>query len=148
MARRVFFSFNYDRDVWRVNQIRSIPNVTGIAAAGFQDSSLWEEARKKSDATIKRMIDKALEYTSVTVVCVGYGTADRKYINYEIEKSLERGNGLLAVQIHHLKNSKGETNFPGRIPSKIVAAGFKAYKYVNKERLAVWIEEAAKLAGK
>ena len=28
MARRVFFSFHYQRDIWRVNQIRSIPNVT------------------------------------------------------------------------------------------------------------------------
>ena len=36
----------------------------------------------------------------------------------------------------------------GGIPSQIEKAGFKAYKYVNKERLAVWIEQAAKLAGK
>ena len=28
-------------------QIRNIPNVTGTAAAGFQDASLWEEAKKK-----------------------------------------------------------------------------------------------------
>jgi hypothetical protein len=53
MARRVFFSFHYQRDIWRINQIRSIPNVTGCAAAGFQDASLWEEARKKSDATLR-----------------------------------------------------------------------------------------------
>ena len=40
MARRVFFSFHYQRDIWRVNQIRSIPNVTGCSAAGFQDASI------------------------------------------------------------------------------------------------------------
>ena len=32
MARRVFFSFHYQRDIWRVNQIRDTPNVTGVKA--------------------------------------------------------------------------------------------------------------------
>ena len=147
MARRVFFSFDY-RHVWKVNQIRSMTNVIGTAAAGFQDASLWEEAKKKGDKEIKNLIDKGLKNTTVTVVCVTRGTKDRKYINYEIDQSLDRGNGLVAVQIHHLKNQLGQTGSPGAIPSQIEANGFKAYKYTNKEALARWIEEAAKLAGK
>ncbi len=147
MARRVFFSFHY-KHVWKVNQIRSIPNVIGTAAAGFQDASLWEEAKKKGDKEIKKMIDDALTNTSVTVVFVTYGTAERKFINYEIDQSLERGNGLVAVQIHHLKDSNGEVGSPGAIPSKIESNGFKAYKYTNRDALAKWIEEAATIAGK
>lgn len=147
MARRVFFSFHY-KYVWKVNQIRSIPNVTGTAAAGFQDASLWEAAKKKGDDEIKRMIDQALANTSVTVVFITYGAQDRKYINYEIDQSLARGNGLVAVQIHHLKNQSGQTGSPGGIPVKIGANGFKAYKYTNKEALAKWIEEAARIAGR
>lgn len=147
MARRVFFSFHY-KHVWKVNQIRSMPNITGTAAAGFQDASLWEESKKKSDKAIKDLIDEGLKNTSVTVVCVTYGTANRDYINYEINQSLAKGNGLVAVQIHDLKDSNGETGAAGAIPSQIEANGFKAYKYTNKEDLAKWIEEAAKLAGK
>jgi len=147
MARRVFFSFHYDH-VWKVNQIRNIHNVIGSAAAGFQDASLWEEAKKKGDKEIKKMIDGALENTSVTVVFVTHGSSQRKYINYEIDKSLERGNGLVAVQIHHLKDQYGNTGSPGAIPHQIDANGFKAYKYTNSTALAEWIEEAAKLAGK
>lgn len=147
MARRSFFSFDY-KYVWKVNQIRSMPNVIGAAAAGFHDASLWEEAKKKGDSEIKRMIDKALENTSVTVVCVTHGTANRKYINYEIDKSLEIGNGLVGVQIHHLKDQNSQTGKPGTIPSQIKANGFKEYKYTTKEALSRWIEEAAKLAGK
>lgn len=147
MARRVFFAFHY-KYVWKVNQIRSMPNVIGTAAAGFQDASLWEEAKKKGDKVIKAMIDKALENTSVTVVCVTYGTVNRKYIKYEIDQSLARGNGLVAVQIHHLKAPNRETGGPGAIPYQIEANGFKAYKYSTKESLAKWIEEAARLAGK
>jgi antiphage defense system Thoeris ThsB-like protein len=147
MARRVFFSFHY-KHVWKVNQIRNIPNVTGTAAAGFQDASLWEEAKKKGDAEIKKMIDEGLKNTSVTVVFVTYGSKDRKYIDYEIDQSLAKGNGLVAVQIHHLKDQNGDTGSAGAIPSQIEANGFKSYKYSTKEKLADWIEEAAELAGK
>ena len=147
MARRVFFSFHY-KYVWKVNQIRNIPNITGTASAGFQDASLWEEAKKKGDREIKRLIDEGLKNTSVTVVCVTHGIANRKYINYEIDQSLARGNGLVAIQIHHLKDQNGQTGSPGAIPNQIEANGFKAYKYSNTEALARWIEEAAKIAGK
>ena len=148
MARRTFFSFNYTKDVWRVNQIRSMPNVIGTAAAGFQDASLWEEAKKKGDATIKRMIDKALKNTTVTVVCITRGTSPRKYINYEIDQSLARGNGLLGIQIHQLEDHKGNTTSVGSDPPQIEKNGFKIYNYVNKNKLSKRIEEAAKLAGK
>lgn len=146
MARRVFFSFHY-RYIWKVNQIRSMPNIIGTAAAGFQDSSLWESS-KGSPETIKRMIRDALKNTSVTVVCVTYGTKDRTYINYEIEQSLAGGNGLVGIQIHHLQDRDGSTGSPGAIPSQITANGFKAYKHTDKTRLAQAIEEAARIAGR
>lgn len=148
MARRTFFSFNYMKDIWRVNQIRNMPNIIGTAAAGFQDASLWEEAKKKGDKEIKKMIDNGLKNTSVTVVFITYGTSTRKYINYELDQSLVRGNGLLGVQIHDLKDQNGNTASAGAIPSQIEDNGFKAYKYSNKDRLAAWIEDAAKAAGK
>jgi CRISPR/Cas system-associated protein Cas7 (RAMP superfamily) len=147
MSRRTFFSFHY-KYVWKVNQIRNIPNITGTAAAGFHDASLWEEAKKKGDAEIKKMIDEGLTNTSVTVVFVTYGTKDRKYIDYEINQSLKKGNGLVAVQIHELKDQNGDAGSPGAIPAQIAANGFKAYKYTNTAKLADWIEEAAKIVGK
>ena len=148
MARRTFFSFHYQRDIWRVNQIRNIPNITGCAAAGFQDGSIWEEAKKKGDAAIRALIDKGLENTSVTVVCVGSRTAGRKYINYEIDRSIARGNVIFAVQIHHLKDQSGDTDPAGSIPAKIESNGHKAYKYTNHETLGKWIKDAAKAAGR
>jgi hypothetical protein len=77
-----------------VNQIRNISNVTGCAAAGFQDASVWEEAKKKGNSTIKALIHKGLENTAVTVVCVGYKTAGRTYINYEIDRPSGAGMAL------------------------------------------------------
>lgn len=148
MARRVFFSFHYQRDVWRVNQIRNLDQVIGVAAAGFADASLWEEAKKKGDATIKAMIDEGLKNTSVTVVCIGAATAGRKYIDYEINQSVARGNAIIGVQIHDLKNSGGNTDTVGATPVKLTAANAKIYKYVDHASLKKWIEDAATAAGK
>jgi hypothetical protein len=69
-----------------------------VAAAGFADASLWEKAKAKSDDAIKRLINDGLQNTSVTVVFIGAKTARRKFINYEIDKSIERGNGLVGIR--------------------------------------------------
>jgi MTH538 TIR-like domain (DUF1863) len=148
MPRRVFFSFHYQRDVWRVNQIRNLDQIVGTAAAGFTDASLWEEAKKKGDAVIKKMIDDALQNTSVTVVCIGSQTAGRQYINHEIERSIARGNAIFGLQIHHLKDRHGQSDPVGATPAKLVSAGASVYKYVDHPTLANRIETEAKKAGK
>lgn len=147
MARCVFFSFHYERDIWRVNQIRNLHNVVSCAAAGFQDASLWERTKRSGDAAIKRLIDDGLKGTTVTVVCIGYQTALRTYVNYEIQQSIARGNGLLGVQIYHLKDRSGQPSPAGAIPAKLSAGGYKSYKYVDHHRLKDWIEAAATAAG-
>ena len=76
--RRVFFSFHYQRDIWRVNQVRNAGIVDAQAAAGWSDASLWEEAKKKGDAAIKKLINDGLVGTSVTVVLIGSQTSERK----------------------------------------------------------------------
>jgi hypothetical protein len=148
MARRVFFSFHYQRDIWRINQIRNIGEIVGSSAAGFHDASLWEEAKKKGDASIKAMIDEGLKNTSVTVVCIGAATAGRKFINYEIDQSIARGNGIVGIQIHELKDRFGNSDNVGATPALLTQAGIQIYKYVNNERLKARIEEAAKATGK
>ena len=148
MARHVFFSFHYQRDIVRVNQIRNLPEVTDQAAAGFKDNSLWEKAKKKSDGAVKQLIDHGLIGSSVTVVCIGNKTAGRKFINYEIQKSIDRGNGIIGVQIHHLKNFAGEVDTAGDTPALLIRNGYKIYKYDDHSKLKTWIEAAAKAAGK
>ena len=118
------------------------------AAAGFQDASLWEEAKKKSDAAIKKLIDDGLLATTVTVVCIGARTAGRKFINYEIDQSISRGNGILGLKIHHLQDKDGNADSEGDIPYKLTSNGYKVRKYTDVDDLAKWIEEAFKAANK
>lgn len=101
MARRVFFSFHYD-DVTRVNIVRNSNKFTrqyeGVSR--FHDASLWEEAKRQGDASIKRLIDGGLKNTSVTCVLIGQETWRRPWVRYEIIKSFSRGNGLFGIRIH------------------------------------------------
>jgi hypothetical protein len=144
--RHVFFSFHYQRDIWRANVVRNSGAVIGEAAAGFRDASLWEETKKKGDAAIKKLIDDGLNGTSVTVVLIGAETANRKYVNYEIEKSIEIGNGLLGLRIHNIKDQNGNADYPGLIPAKLSGGGYPTYTWSTCEDFAKWVEEAYKAA--
>lgn len=141
MARRAFFSFHYKRDLWRVNIVRNSTVVEGTSAAGFHDASLWEEAKAKGDAAIKALIDQGLQGTSVTVVLIGTETASRKYVKYEIAQSIARGNGLLGVRIHNIKDNYGNTNSWGAAPEALVRAGAPIYEY-QYGKLGEWVETA------
>jgi len=146
MARRVFFSFHYDRDIWRANQVRNCNVVAGADVAGFFDHSEYEEAKKKGREGIERMILKNLKNTSVTVVLIGTETASRPWVKYEIKESVVRKNGLLGIYIHHLKDQDSNTSFfRGTKPAVPAGIDFPAYdwdKDLDKFRKA--IEEAGK----
>jgi MTH538 TIR-like domain (DUF1863) len=146
MARRVFFSFHYDNDVWRANQVRNANVVAGTDVAGFFDHSEYEEAKKKGNQAIARMILRNLEGTSVTVVLIGTETAGRPWVKYEIEQSIARKNGLLGIHIHHLKNSAQNWSlFGGTKPSVPYGIEFPTYDWDRDlDRFRRAIEAAGK----
>lgn len=147
MARRVFFSFHYQRDIWRTNVVRNANVVDGVAAAGFQDASLWEEAKKKGDDAVKKMIDNALVGTTVTVVLIGSETAQRKFVAYEIERSIARSNGLLGIYIDQIEDQSRRTTFRGAVPEALRRTGAPVYVW-DKGRFGEWVEAAANKAGR
>jgi hypothetical protein len=145
MARRVFFSFHYERDVWRVNVVRNSGVVEGVSAAGFQDASLWEEAKRQGDAAVKRLIDRGLGGTSVTVILIGAETASRRYVSYEIEQSIAQGNGILGIRINAIKDQNGQTDPMGPVPAALTNCGAPVYNW-EYGKLGEWVETAYKKA--
>jgi len=150
MARCVFFSFHYQRDIFRVNAVRnSFLTKGGYSIAGYQDRSLWEKAKSTNPLSLKRMINQALQGTTVTVVLIGAETANRPWVKYEIEKSLERRNGLLGIHIHNIRDAKtGRTDITGRNPLPFQYSTYNWVKDNGYANFAQWIERAAKQAGK
>jgi hypothetical protein len=139
-AYRTFFSFHYQRDIWRVNIVRNSNMIDGAAAAGWHDASLWEEAKRQGDAAIKRLIDKGLERTTITVVCIGAQTASRKFVAYEIEQSAQRGNVLLGVRIHQLRDRFGNTDTAGAVPPLLTAYRAPVINFTSADALGREIE--------
>lgn len=162
MARRVFFSFYYERDIWRANQVRNSWVTQDREASGFWDASLWEEAKKKEKAAIEKMIDDGLKNTSVSAVLVGEETAGREYVQYEIIQSYNKGNGLLGVYINKLENQDGVKDSKGANPFDSIYVEkdgkkvyfselYPTYDWVNDDgykNFGDWVETAAKKAGK
>lgn len=145
MARRVFFSFHYQRDLWRVNVVRNSGAIEGIAAAGFQDASLWEETTRKGDVAVKKLIDSGLDDTTVTVVLIGAETGNRKYVSYEVEQSVARGNGILGIRINNIKDKEGRTDPPGAVPASLIRIGAAVYAW-EYGKLGEWVDKAYKQA--
>lgn len=146
MARRVFFSFKY-LDVSRAMVVRNSWVTQGREAAGFVDAADFEKIRRQGDAAIKRWIDGQLQNTSVTVVLVGAKTCSSRWVKYEIDQSIARGNGLLGIDVSKIKDLAGNTSERcGEIPK-----GYKFYLWYKDDgfnNMGKWIEEAAKAAGR
>jgi len=162
MARRAFFSFHYERDSWRAGQVRNSWVTKDRESAGFWDAAAWEEVKKKTDAEIEKWIGEQLVGTSVTVVLIGAETSTRQYVGYEIQQSHNRGNGMLGIYIHDMKDPNSKTDSKGANPlsnwhverdSKKVLLSeiYPTYDWADDdgyENLGTWIEAAAKKAGK
>lgn len=146
MARKVFFSFKYE-DVSRAMVVRNSWVVQGREAAGFIDKAEFEKVKQQGDDAIRRWIDNQLAGTSVTVVLVGAKTCSSRWVKYEIEQSIKRGNGLIGIDVSKIKDFQGNTSERcSRIPQ-----GYNFYLWNNDEgykNIGSWVEQAAKDAGK
>ena len=142
MARKVFFSFHYGKDISRANVVRKSWVTKDKGTAGFLDASLWEEAKAKGEAAIKKLIDDQMVGTTVTAVLIGSQTSERAYVQYEINKSIERGNGLLGIYVHNIRDLSSSVAPKGLNP---LASRYSTYDWVagnGYANLGSWVEAA------
>src|SRR5215208_3350214 len=98
MARKIFHSFRYKYDSWRVQTIRQIGSIEGqtlLSANG------WEQVKKGGD------------------------TAIENWINHEMRKGWADGKGVLGIYIHNLKDANGDQAARGRNPLDDVTVSTK-----------------------
>ncbi len=164
MARRVFFSFHFERDYWRAGQIRSHwLTKPDRESAGYWDATKWEAVKKEGDEAIKRWINSYLKNASVTAVLIGAETSTRRWVDYEIKRSSEEKMGILGIYIHNMKDRNGLTDMKGINPfsgwiynykdgtKKSFSDVYKTYDWVNDDgynNFGSWVEEAVKKAGR
>ncbi len=118
MAKRVFFSFHYQDVIdFRANVVRQHwmlkPN---REEAGFFDASVWETARRTSPLAVKRLVNSAVDGTTITCVLIGSETFARPWVRYELLKSFRKGNKLLGVHINSIAGKNRMTKALGPNP--------------------------------
>ena len=118
LARRTFFSFHYKPDVWRAWNVRNswVVQPDDQKDHGFFDSSVFEASKKEGEDSLKAFLRRGLENTSVTCVLAGTNTWKRRWVRYEVARSILKGNGLLTIHIHGIRNKDKQVSTKGADP--------------------------------
>jgi hypothetical protein len=125
----VFFSFHYQRDIFRVEQVKRHYITKGsYTAAGYFNGSLEEEAKKKGDQAVKRLIDEGMRGSSVLCVLIGKETYTRRWVDYEILRAVSQGMGVFGIRIHQQKIPK---HFTADYSDGSDAAGSNPFYYLK-----------------
>lgn len=110
--RKIFYSFHFNNDVFRVQQVRNMGVIEGNEPVS---PNTWEDL-KKSDASVETWIDDNMGGKSCVVVLIGSETSTRKWVKYEIKKAVSDGKGVLGIHVHNLKDPKTGTCTKGANP--------------------------------
>ena len=85
---------------------------------------------------------------TVTIILVGENTNKSKWVQYKIDESIRRGNGLLEINISETSLfGRGKSGFCGWM----LPVEYKGYEWFENDgynSLATWVETAALAAGK
>jgi hypothetical protein len=112
----VFFSFHYQDVIdFRANVVR-LHKTTKDDNAGYFDASIWETAKKTGELALKRLINGELQNTSVTAVLIGSETYNRRWVRYEIMRSMFKGNHILGININSITGKDQKTKALGPNP--------------------------------
>lgn len=162
MAKKVFLSFEYKKDNWRVQTIK---NIGSIESEPLLSSNEWEKIKENGDSAIEKWIDAEMRDKQCLVVLIGSTTAGRKWVRYEIKQAWDSGMGVLGIHIHNLKDRDGNQTSKGSNPfSTFTVDGVKmdsmvktydpsyttsTYVYDHiKNNINDWIDEAIKIRAK
>lgn len=119
MAKSVFYSFHYKQDANRVQLVRNINALEGQTVLNGQD---WEAVRRRGKQAIEDWIDDKMKYKKAVIVLIGAETANRPWVQYEIEHAWKIKKPLLGIRIHGLASfsdgadKEGPNPFDGYSP--------------------------------
>ncbi|QIO68163.1 TIR domain-containing protein [Rhizobium leguminosarum] len=159
MARKVFFSFHYERDVRRIQQVRQSWVIREHGAAPpFYDKAEFEDAKARVGG-IEKWIEAQLSGCSVTAVLFGRETYDRPWVKHEIKRSYQLRMGILAIDIHSVRDPLTGTDQQGRNPLEhwstpdgtSFTSKYRTYDWVRDDgynNIGAWIERAARDVGR
>jgi len=119
---KVFFSFYFDEDCWRTQQVRNIGAIEKDEPVSKND---WETLKKGGDAAIEKWIETQMKKSDCLVVLVGANTDSRPWIQHEIKRAFALDKGILGIRIHRLHDNQGLPSTAGKNPFSKFKVGDK-----------------------
>lgn len=111
--RKIFYSFRFEDDVMRVQQIRNI----GVIEDNMPVTpNKWEEISRGGRSAIESWIDRNIARAECVVVLIGENTYQSEWVDYEIRKAWNDKKGLVGIYIHNLKDPRSGISNKGINP--------------------------------
>ena len=152
IKRKVFISY-YHGDQNEVDKfVRDFSSVFIPKTVGVRDGD-FEFDSTNPEYIMRKIRENKLSDSTVTIVLIGNCTHSRRYVDWEVKASLQRGqtlpNGLIAINLPYMGNNG---NLPPRVEDNIIRnnqgidVGYaRYYQYPStREQLSRWIEDAYK----
>jgi hypothetical protein len=156
--RRVFFSFHFQRDSFKVGQIRnSWVGNSSFAGQPYLDKAQWETIERQGSTAIRSWIDRQMNGTSVTIVLIGAETLQRPWVRYEIDQTISRRAGLIGITLAGMTDINRSVEWKSSplsgspFETKMYKSPYPVYSWVNdngRQNLGHWIESAARAVGR
>lgn len=140
----IFISYHYDSDNKIAREITEIINTDKINIF-----TVVRESEKIKDAEIiKNWVDEEIKRTRITILLISAETLDRKYVSYELSKSLLNGNSIIPILIDSEENAFNEDGINSvkqKLDVELSGRNLKIRKWFQengKENILRWLNEA------
>lgn len=140
----IFISYHYDSDNQIAREITEIINTDKINVF----SVVREKEKKRDDEIIKNWVDEEIKKTRITILLISEKTFDRKYVSYELSKSLLNGNTVIPILIDSEENAFNEDSINlvnKKLDKELSGRKLKIRKWFQengKENILRWLNEA------
>jgi len=143
--RRVFISYFHGDRYWEQTFIDTFGGTGGAflpRALGLNYSGANQINSQDPDYVMDQIRERCIDDSSVQIVLIGPCTHSRRYIDWEIKRSLRSGNGLLGILL--------PPDISAHLPERFQAnwaqdgSGYAQFRFYPQSDIQVreWIEEA------
>jgi hypothetical protein len=143
--RKIFISYHHGNDQAYYDALsKTLHDQMDLVFDNSLDRKIDSE---NTDYVIQRIRDDFISGTSCTIVLCGPETYQRKYVDWEIKATLDKGHGLIGLHLPTaVRGDKGGIVVPSRFHDNIMS-GYAVWKSwndlaVNPALMKTWIEDA------
>lgn len=143
--RRVFISYHHAVDQWFYDEFSRFFH---DQCETVFDNSLERQIESDDVRYVRQRIrDEYITGTSCTIVLIGAQTYMRKYVDWEIKATLDKGHGLIGIALpNHQKTVEGKIIVPARFHDNLTSgyAVFEHWNNLTHAKLTELVNLAAK----